>query len=390
MRGTEVESIFDVEKVVLLRLVSRAAARFERRCEAIRRDLARIDEAAGWADRASWLVPAAARAPRGATALKVADWSTGEERTIELPLDPSKPARAQVEAVFHEARRLRKGRPIAEQRLADADRAATALRAIVPDVEAAATRADLDAIRARATAIAPRELAPARSREDSAKAQAQGPKPPFRTYVGAGGVRVLVGRGAKDNDELTWRVARPHHYWLHAKGYPGAHVIAWNAKGAPLSPDLLVDAAHLAAHFSDARGEAFVEVTYAERRYLRKPRGSPPGLVVVDREKVIPLRVDPARLAALLASARDELTAPPLRAPRAAPKAKPRAAPSSDAATPGGAPGDGAARDAREERGATGAGDAGDGGAGGTGDLGDATGPGDAGTAVRPPPKTPG
>jgi len=317
MRGTDAESSFDEEKAVLSHLVSRAAVRFDRRAEAIRRDLARIDEAAAWAGRASWLVAEAARAPRGATALRVADWSTGEERTIELPLDPAKPARAQVEALFHEARRLRKGRPIAEQRLADAERMARELRALAPDLDGAATRIDLDAIRARATAIAPRELAPARTREGAAKARAQGPKPPFRTYVGAGGVRILVGRGASDNDELTWHVARPHHHWLHAKGYPGAHVIAWNAKGYPLSPDLLVDAAHLAAHFSDARGEAFVEVTVAERRYLRKPRGSPPGLVVVDREKVLPLRVDAERLAALLATARDETTAPPIRPPPA-------------------------------------------------------------------------
>jgi hypothetical protein len=56
----------------------------------------------------------------------------------------------------------------------------------------------------------------------------------------------------------------------------------------------------LAAHFSDARGEAVVDVAYAPRRYVRKPRGSAPGLVVVDREKVFAVRIDPAVMRVLL------------------------------------------------------------------------------------------
>jgi len=72
-------------------------------------------------------------------------------------------------------------------------------------------------------------------------------------------------------------------------------------KGHEAPADLLVDAAHLAAHFSEWRGETQVEVTYVARRHVRKPRGSPPGLVTVDRDKTLVLRVDPARLAALLA-----------------------------------------------------------------------------------------
>ena len=66
--------------------------------------------------------------------------------------------------------------------------------------------------------------------------------------------------------------------------------------------DRLVDAAHLAAHFSEAREEAVVEVQYTPRRYLRKPKGSAPGFVVVDREKVLVLRVEQGRLARLLAA----------------------------------------------------------------------------------------
>ena len=82
----------------------------------------------------------------------------------------------------------------------------------------------------------------------------------------------------------------------------GAHVIVPRERNEDTPADLLVEAAHLAAHFSDARAESVVEIQYTPRRYLRKPRGSAPGFVVVDREKVLVLRVDAALLERLLAT----------------------------------------------------------------------------------------
>jgi predicted ribosome quality control (RQC) complex YloA/Tae2 family protein len=128
------------------------------------------------------------------------------------------------------------------------------------------------------------------------------PRRPYIEYVGAGGGKILVGRGAADNDRLTTKVARPHDLWMHARGVTGAHVVVPLVKGAQCPPELLVDAATLAVHHSDARGSDFAEVTWAERRYVRKPKGSPAGRVAVDREKVLALGADPARLRRLLAA----------------------------------------------------------------------------------------
>jgi predicted ribosome quality control (RQC) complex YloA/Tae2 family protein len=65
-----------------------------------------------------------------------------------------------------------------------------------------------------------------------------------------------------------------------------------------------LDAATLAAHFSEAAGEALVEVQHTDRRHVRKPRGAAPGAVFVDREHVLLLRFEPERLVRLLASER--------------------------------------------------------------------------------------
>ena len=72
------------------------------------------------------------------------------------------------------------------------------------------------------------------------------------------------------------------------------------AKGKSCSPEALVDAATLAAHFSDLRGELIVDILYTPRRFVHKRKGSAVGSVSLGREKVIALRVEADRVARLL------------------------------------------------------------------------------------------
>ena len=89
-----------------------------------------------------------------------------------------------------------------------------------------------------------------------------------------------VGRGARDNDHLTFRVARPHDLWLHSADYPGSHVVIRNpVRGRDIPHRTIIEAAQLAAHFSHARANAKVDVHYTQRKFLSKPKGAAPGLV---------------------------------------------------------------------------------------------------------------
>jgi predicted ribosome quality control (RQC) complex YloA/Tae2 family protein len=281
--------------------LKRGVARLARRIDAVRGDLARIGDADALAQRAQWLVAEAARAPRGARSLTVTDWSTGEAKTIEVALDPAKPARAQVDAMFQRARRLKLGAKVAEERLARAEAALAALGPLEATLARAETLAEIEEALARARAAAPREVK-LQAGDSGAARRPQEKAPPFRTFHARSGAPILVGRGAAQNDVLTFQIARPHYLWLHAKGYAGAHVVVPLEKSQSCPGDVLADAAHLAAHFSDAREEAVVDVQYVARRHLRKPRGSAPGLVVVDREKVIAVRIEAEVLRALLES----------------------------------------------------------------------------------------
>lgn len=125
----------------------------------------------------------------------------------------------------------------------------------------------------------------------------------FRTFEGDGERAIYVGRSAKDNDALT-QSARPNDLWLHARAVRGSHVVVPLRKRETCPPALLLDAAHLAAHFSAAKGEAIVDVQYCPRRHVRKPKGMAVGAVLVEREKVLVLRIEPDRLAHLLGRAK--------------------------------------------------------------------------------------
>ncbi|MGH7464564.1 MAG: NFACT RNA binding domain-containing protein [Longimicrobiales bacterium] len=111
------------------------------------------------------------------------------------------------------------------------------------------------------------------------------------------GYEVLVGRSARDNDELTFRVARPRDLWLHAAGHAGSHVVIRAAEsGVDVPREVIERAAAYAAWHSKARNaRGKVEVHVCRAADVRKPRGVPAGTVELRRYDVV--RVYPREIA---------------------------------------------------------------------------------------------
>jgi hypothetical protein len=301
LAGAAARACLDAMRDEALRALDAALARLRRRADAVRGDLARIGEAEGLVATAQWIVAAAARAPRGARSLAYTDWTSGEPVEREVALDPAKSAREQVDAMFKRARRLKQGARFAEARLAQTEGALVAVQRARDAAAGASDGGAVEAALAEAKGAAPRDVRLAAPQAGKGRAAAPRATAAYRTFR-SGDARILVGKGAAQNDALTLHVARPWDLWLHAKGRTGAHVVVPLTKGKSCPGEVLVDAAHLAAHFSDARGERIVDVSHVDRRHVRKPKGSPAGAVVVDREKVLALRVEAPRLERLLAS----------------------------------------------------------------------------------------
>jgi predicted ribosome quality control (RQC) complex YloA/Tae2 family protein len=109
--------------------------------------------------------------------------------------------------------------------------------------------------------------------------------PGTRRYLSSDGFEILVGRAAKDNDNLTFKIARPNDLWLHAADYPGSHVVVRNPTRKDVPHRTLIEAAQLAAYFSHAKQDPKVDVHYTQRKFLSKPKGAAPGLVRMSRFK---------------------------------------------------------------------------------------------------------
>ena len=112
-----------------------------------------------------------------------------------------------------------------------------------------------------------------------------------RRFVSSEGLTILVGRGNRQNDALTGKVARGHDFWLHVAGYSGSHVVLRNPdrRSEPSEPSLL-EAAQLAAYFSQARNAPRVEVHYTQKKFVSKSRGGKPGVVRLRRYQSIAVR----------------------------------------------------------------------------------------------------
>jgi predicted ribosome quality control (RQC) complex YloA/Tae2 family protein len=108
-----------------------------------------------------------------------------------------------------------------------------------------------------------------------------------RRYLSTDGYEILVGRAARDNDNLTFKIAQPNDLWLHAGDYPGSHVVVRNPTRKEIPHRTIVEAAQLAGKFSQASEDSKVVIHYTPRKFLAKPKGATPGLVRLSRFKSI-------------------------------------------------------------------------------------------------------
>ncbi|HVF22883.1 MAG TPA: NFACT RNA binding domain-containing protein [Pyrinomonadaceae bacterium] len=111
--------------------------------------------------------------------------------------------------------------------------------------------------------------------------------PGVRRYRSSDGYEVLVGRAARDNDNLTFKIAQPNDLWLHAGDYPGSHVVIRNSTRKEIPHRTIIEAAQLAARFSQASEDSKVVIHYTPRKFLSKPKGAAPGLVRLSRFRSI-------------------------------------------------------------------------------------------------------
>ncbi|HEU4387656.1 MAG TPA: NFACT RNA binding domain-containing protein, partial [Blastocatellia bacterium] len=108
-----------------------------------------------------------------------------------------------------------------------------------------------------------------------------------RHFVSSDGYEILVGRGDRENDTITFRIAGSRDLWMHAADYPGSHVVIRNPKRLEIPVTTIREAAQLAAFYSQARKESKAAVHYTQKKFVTKPTKAKAGLVRLSSYKAI-------------------------------------------------------------------------------------------------------
>jgi predicted ribosome quality control (RQC) complex YloA/Tae2 family protein len=243
------------------------------------RELRAAGEADKWRRWGELLVASMHALPKrqGSGEVEVVDYYAEGQPTVAVPLAPGKDARASAEEYFARYRRAQRAAeripPMAERARADVEK----LEAEVGRLDGTDSVAELRAMAERYGAA---------KKPSGAHAKAAG----LGRAVAPSGHVVLYGRSAAENDEVL-KAARPEDVWLHARGVHGSHVVI-RSEGAPekVPHETVLWAARLAGRRSDYRRDGVADVDYTPARYVRKPRGTPPGYVIYTHQKT--LRVD--------------------------------------------------------------------------------------------------
>lgn len=200
-------------------------------------------------------------------------------KTEKVELDPSTTVFANAEKYYGKARHSRNAKKELVSKIESFKKKLSIARSILERISVTLNESAIEELAGEAS----RQGLLARSEAKQASAEAT-----FREFVVHGGYTVLVGKNAKQNDELTMHVAGKEDMWLHARHVSGSHVIIRSRSKTDVMPkETIIAAAELAAYYSDAKSQKVVPVAYTKRKYVRKPRKALPGQVLVEKEEVV-------------------------------------------------------------------------------------------------------
>ena len=209
------------------------------------------------------------RMERGQSRLEAENFYDPEGGTIAIPLDPLLTPQQNAAKYYKRYTKAKTAEKYLTEQMAIARRDLDYIESVLEELDRAETEQDFLDIRG--------ELRDAGFLRRQGKKEVSRPAKPleFRT---TSGFRVLVGRNNRQNDKLT-KSAGPRDIWLHTQKIHGSHVILCT-EGRETDDDTIVEAAKLAAWFSQAREGANVPVDYTPVKNVKKPAGARPGMVI--------------------------------------------------------------------------------------------------------------
>lgn len=205
---------------------------------------------------------------KGDCYLRCEDWFN-DNREVVIELDPIKTPQQYSAKLYKDYNKLKTAETYLTGLIQEAENQLDYLKSELALLQMAETDGEIEAIRM--------ELIRQGFLRQSSSKQKKEPKCAPLRFVSPNGLDIFVGRNNSQNEELSLKTANRSDYWFHAKGFHGSHVILCCLGSTPADEDIQ-KAASLAAEYSEAKGDCFVD--YCPVRNIKKPKGSFPGKVI--------------------------------------------------------------------------------------------------------------
>ena len=216
---------------------------------------------------------------KGMSRIELPDW---DGNIMAISLDPALSPNENLEKLYQ---RYRKDKKTYQMALEEAEETRKAIRDTEEKYNALIEEGNMQKIS--------RENA----KEDRSRIQ-QDTRPGIRVNVS--GWDIIIGRSAKENDEILRRDAKGMDIWMHTRDYSGAYVIIKAKRDKTVPLPVLLDAASLAIHYSKAKKNGKADLYYTYVKFLRRAKDGPKGLVIPTQEKNLSAALDEKRVKEIL------------------------------------------------------------------------------------------
>lgn len=228
--------------------------------------------------------------PKGSASVELMNYYDENCAMLTVPLDPALSAARNAQKYYKEYRKAKTAEEVLQQQIALGEEELRYLDSVSDALSRAVGTRELEELR--------QELEQSGYlRVKKEKRCAAQPTKPL-TFVSDDGFTIVVGRNNVQNDRLTTRTAKGSDWWFHTKNIPGSHTVILN-EGVEPPETTMRQAAILAATHSKAENSAQVPVDYTQIRYVKKPAGAKPGMVIYENNRTVYVTPDPALAARL-------------------------------------------------------------------------------------------
>ena len=223
---------------------------------------------------------------RGMACLRALDFYDPEGGEVDIPLDPLLTPQQNAAKYYKEYNKAKTAEEMLTIQIEKGERELEYLNSVLENIALAEGEKDLQEIRQELT-----ETGYLRRPKTAAKRAKRVSGKPME-FRSSAGLRISVGKNNSQNDLLTTKLAYKSDIWLHTQKIHGSHVILW-LEGGEADARSLTEAAQLAAYFSQARDGSKVPVDYTPVKYVKKPAGARPGMVVYTTYQTAVVDPDP-------------------------------------------------------------------------------------------------